>query len=74
MKLEEGDKSGRLLMYKRRKSGPRIYPRGTLQTISISLCNVMSGSAIIIIINILFPVGKVILNPCVCKTPDTVHV
>ena len=35
MKWEEGEESGRLLMYKRNKSGPRIDPCGTPQIISL---------------------------------------
>ena len=66
MKCEEGDERGRSLTYKRSKSGPRFDPCGTRQTI-------VSGSGIIIN-NILLPVGKEILNPLVCKAPDTVNV
>ena len=35
MKWEEGDERGRSLMYKRNKSGPRIDPCDTPQTISL---------------------------------------
>ena len=35
MKWEEGEERGRSFMYKRNKSGPRIDPRGTPQTISL---------------------------------------